>query len=201
MMTYTFGRAVARDRTYARGGGAELLYNRSMGLLWFRRSKAKATPPVEAPPAEPAYVPPPAAPPRAAAASGQVRVPLRLRGLLLLNLKPGDGVEQIENAPPLGRRDEVIMALQGVAPGISFDADGKADYIETDYRLTIDLGRGNPVHTAVAAAEGDTAVELLRAVMEREGWRAYAPKAGVFVEPDALDLFGLSDDIVPKSRL
>src|SRR5688572_33364638 len=207
MMTYTFGRAVSRDELnspwcYARGGGAELLYNRSMGLLWFRRSKAKATPPVPAaPPAEPAFVPPPAAPPRAAAASGQVRVPLRLRGLLLLNLKPGDGVEQIENAPPLGRRDEVIMALQGVAPGISFDADGKADYIETDYRLTIDLGRGNPVHTAVAAEEGDTAVELLRAVMEREGWRAYAPKAGVFVEPDALDLFGLSDDIVPKSRL
>jgi hypothetical protein len=173
-----------------------------MGLLWFRRSKAKGTPPApEAPPAEPASAPPRAAPPPAAAASGQVRVPLRLRGLLLLNLKPGDGVEQIENAPPLGRRDEVIMALQGVAPGMSFDADGKADYIETDYRLTIDLGRGNPVHTAVAAAEGDSAVELLRAVMEREGWRAYAPKAGVFVEPDALDLFGLSDDIVPKGRL
>ena len=33
------------------------------------------------------------------------------------------------------------------------------------------------------------------AVLEREGWRAYAPKAGVFVEPDALDLFGLSDDV------
>jgi hypothetical protein len=171
-----------------------------MGLLWFRRSKKETPPVAEAPPAETASVPPPGEPPPGAAPSGQVRVPLRLRGLLLLNLKPGDGLEQIENAPPLGRRDEVIMALQGVAPGMSFDADGKADYIEPDYRLTIDLGRGNPVHTAVAAAEGDTAVELLRAVMQREGWRAYAPKAGVFVEPDALDLFGLSDDIVPKSR-
>jgi len=171
-----------------------------MGLLWFRRSKAKQTPPVpETPPAEQAYAPP-AGPSHTSTAPGQVRVPLRLRGLLLLNLKPGDGLEQIENAPPLGRRDEVIMALQGVAPGMSFDADGKADYVETDYRLTIDLGRGNPVHTAVAAAEGDTAVELLRAVMEREGWRAYAPKAGVFIEPDALDLFGLSEDIVPKNR-
>ena len=169
-----------------------------MGLLWFRRSKAKQTPPA---PEEP---PAPVAPAPASAQSGmsaQVRVPLRLRGLLLLNLKPTDGLDEIENAPPLGRRDEVIMALQGVAPGMSFDADGRADYADRDYRLTIDLGRGNPVHTAVAAAEGDTAVELLRAVMEREGWRAYAPKAGVFVEPDALDLFGLSDDLVPKSRL
>lgn len=169
-----------------------------MGLLWFRRSKAKQTPPApEEPPAPLAPAPPSAQ----SGTSAQARVPLRLRGLLLLNLKPTDGLDEIENAPPLGRRDEVIMALQGVAPGMSFDADGRADYVDRDYRLTIDLGRGNPVHTAVAAAEGDTAVELLRAVMEREGWRAYAPKAGVFVEPDALDLFGLSDDLVPRSRL
>jgi hypothetical protein len=173
-----------------------------MGLLWFRRSKAKAAPPPEEAPPAPQDEPAPSRAPSAAPpGTSQARVPLRLRGLLLLNLKPTDGLEQIETAPPLGRRDEVIMALQGVAPGMSFDADGRADYIEHDYRLTIDLGRGNPVHTAVAAAEGDTGVELLRAVMEREGWRAYAPKAGVFVEPDALDLFGLSDDLLPKSRL
>lgn len=180
--------------------GAELLYNRPMGLLWFRRSKAKATPPPEPPPVEPPVEPAAAAPPPEPVLP-QIRLPLRLRGLLLLNLKPSDGLDQIETAPPLGRRDEVIMALQGVAPGMAFDADGRADYVADDYRLTIDLGRGNPVHTAVAAAEGDTGVELLRAVMEREGWRAYAPKAGVFVEPDALDLFGLSDDIVPRGRI
>jgi hypothetical protein len=126
-------------------------------------------------------------------AAGQARVPLRLRGLLLLNLLPSDGPEQIEKAPPLGRRDEVIAALEAVAPGIAFDADGRADYRQHDCRLRIDLGRGNPVHAAVAAAEGDTAVDLLRLLMERKGWRAYAPKAGVFIEPDALDLFGLSD--------
>ncbi len=174
-----------------------------MGLLWFRRSKTKQAQPVPEPPPAHDLAPPPsfAPPPPAEGSAGQTRLPLRLRGLLLLNLKPTDGVEQIEKAPPLGRRDEVIMALQGVAPGISFDADGRADYVEQDCRLTIDLGRANPVHTAVAAAEGDTAVELLRSVMEREGWRAYAPRAGVFVESEALDLFGLSDDIVPRSRL
>src|SRR5688572_20383838 len=150
-----------------------------MGLLWFRRSKARSTEDVAAQPV-------PTAP-------GQARVPLRLRGLLLLNLGPSDGPEQIEKAPPLGGRDEVIVALQALAPDITFDADGRAEYRRDNYRLSIDLGRGDPVPAAVAAAEGDTAVDLLRLLMERQGWRAYVPKAGVFVEPDALDLFGLSD--------
>ena len=167
--------------TQIRGELAEFLYNRTMGLLWFRRSRAKETPPAPEP------EPPPAAAPI------QARVPLRLRGLLLLNLKPSDGVEHIEKAPPLGRRDEVIMALQGVAPDMQFDAEGRGTLVASDHRLTVDLGKANPVHAAVAAAEGDTAVEVLRMVMEREGWRAYVPKAGVFVEPDALDLFGLSE--------
>jgi hypothetical protein len=150
-----------------------------MGLLWFRRSKAKETEEV--------------APHPAPAAPGPARVRLRLRGLLLLNLKPSDGPEHIEKAPPLGGRDEVIVALQALAPGITFDAEGRAEYRRDNYRLSIDLGRGDPVPAAVAGAEGDTAVDLLRLLMERQGWRAYVPKAGVFVEPDALDLFGLSE--------
>ena len=150
-----------------------------MGLLWFRRSKAKET-------EEVAPSPVPAAP-------GQARAPLRLHGLLLLNLRPSDGPEHIEKAPPLGGRDEVIVALQALAPGITFDAAGRAEYRRDNYRLSIDLGRADPVPAAVAAADGDTAVDLLRLLMERQGWRAYVPKAGVFVEPDALDLFGVSD--------
>ena len=153
-----------------------------MGLLWFRRSKAKEAPPAPEP------QPPPIA-------RIQAPVPLRLRGLLLLNLKPSDGPEQIEKAPPLGRKDEVIMALNGVAPGIRFDENGKGELIERDHRLTIDIGRDNPVHAAVASAEGDAAVDMLRMVMEREGWRAYVPRSGVFVEPESLDLFGLSDEL------
>jgi hypothetical protein len=53
----------------------------------------------------------------------------------------------------------------------------------------------------VASAEGETALELLRSVLERERWRAYAPKAGVFIEPDALYLFALPDDAPPQARL
>src|SRR5262245_16249168 len=157
-----------------------------MGLLWFRRSKAKEA-------ERPAPAPAPPALPRP-------RSPLRVRGLLLLNLKPRDGLDQIETAPPLGAPDEVIAALQSIVPGLTFDGNGQGELREHDYSLTIDLGRGALVHAAVVAAEGDGGVDLLRLVMERAGWRAYVPKAGVFVEPDALDLFALTDDITTDRR-
>ena len=123
----------------------------------------------------------------------QTRVPLKLRGLLLLNLKPADGVEQIEAAPPLGDRNTVINALQAWVPGIAFDAGGKGEIAGSDFRLTLDLGQKPEVHGVIASAEGDAAIELLRGVLEREGWRAYSPRAHVFIEPDALDLFALPE--------
>ena len=158
-----------------------------MGLLWFRRSRGKET--TQEPEAAPAATP------------AQRRVPLRLRGLLLLNLKPTDGLDQIEKAPPLGGRDEVISALQGWVPGLAFNADGRGEASGDDHRLTFDLGRHAQVHAAVAEAEGDAAIELLRGVLERQGWRVYAPKAGVFIEPNALDLFALPDDGPADARL
>ena len=164
------------------------LYNHRMGLLWFRRSRrndARQEPQIE-PPAPPLH---------------QMRVPLRLRGLLLLKLKPGDGPDHIEKAPALGGRDHVIRALQSQVPGLTFDADGRGEVVAADHRLTLDIGGHAQVHAAVASAEGDTGVELLRSILEREGWRAYAPRAGVFIEPDALDLFALPDDVPPQSRL
>jgi hypothetical protein len=157
-----------------------------MGLLWFRRSRGKET---KQEPEVPASAP------------MQARMPLKLRGLLLLNLKPTDGVDDIENAPPLGSRDDVITALQGWIPGIAFDAEGKGEVAAPDHRLAIDVGRHAEVHAAVASAEGDTAIELLRSVIEREGWRVYAPKAGVFIEPGALDLFALPDEGPTDTRL
>ena len=75
-----------------------------MGLLWFRRSRGKETKPEPEVQAE--------APQRS-----RLRVPLKLRGLLLLKLKPGDGLDQIEKAPPLGPREDVIRALQDWIPG------------------------------------------------------------------------------------
>lgn len=157
-------------------------YNRGMGLLWFRRSRAKD--------AKSESVPDP----RPVASARQARVPLRLDGLLLLNLQPNDGIDQIEAAPPLGNRTEVIDAVQAVVPGISFGVDGKGELVSTDHCVKVDLGSESLVHAAVASVEGDTGIEMLRSLMERQRWRAYAPKAGVFIEPDALDLFALPDD-------
>src|SRR5215204_1048261 len=159
-----------------------------MGLLWFRRSRDKETKSEAEVQSD-------------APQQFQARVPLKLRGLLLLKLKPSDGLDQIEKAPPLGPREDVISALQDWIPGISFDAYGKGEVSAPDHRLALDIGSHAQVHAVVASAEGDTALELLRSVLEREGWRAYAPKAGVFIEPDALDLFALPDDGPPQARL
>ena len=161
-----------------------------MGLLWFRRSRPKEEKQQPEPEPELSHT-----------FARQSRVPLRLRGLLLLNLGPADGLDQIENAPPLGSRDEVMTTVQESIPGMLFDADGKGELAGSDHRVSIDLGREAQVHAAVAAVEGDTGIELLRTVLERQGWRAYAPRSGVFIEPDALDLFALPLDAPPHSRL
>jgi hypothetical protein len=156
-------------------------YNLFMSLLWFRRSRrteAKQQP-------EAAHV-------EAQEPSPQPRAPLRIRNLLLLNLEPSAGRERIESAPPLGSRASVVNTVEGVVPGIQF-SDGRGELATGDHRVTIDLGREDPVAAAVATAEGDSGIEMLRALLQQSRWRAYAPRAGVFIEADALDLFALPD--------
>jgi hypothetical protein len=156
-----------------------------MGLSWFRRSRrndAKQASAVDMP-----------------ALSRQARAPLRIRGLLVLNLQPADGIAQIETAPPLGSRAGVIDAIAAVVPGIRF-TDGHGELAGEGHHVTLDLGAGDPVHALVAAAEGDGGIEMLIALLRQTGWRAYAPRAGVFIEPDALDLFALPDGAPPAPR-
>jgi hypothetical protein len=158
-----------------------------MSLLWFRRSKrrdAKQDPP----PSEP-IVP----------QASQVRAPLRIKGLLLLNLSPAAGIEQIEKAPPLGSRAAVIGSIQAAAPGIEF-TDGRGEIASADHRITFDIGADDPVAAAVAAAEGDAGLEMLGTLLRQTRWRAYAPRAGVFIEPESLDLFALPDSTSPPAR-
>jgi hypothetical protein len=157
-----------------------------MSLLWFRRSRrtqAKEQPEAVSTAAEPVR---------------QARAALQIRGLLLVNLKPSQGAAEIETAPPLGSRAEVIGTIRSIAPDIDF-ANGRGELSATDHKVTIDLGDHDPVHAAVVAAEGDSGIEVLRALLERARWRAYAPRAGVFIEPDALDLFALPGGLTPKS--
>ena len=160
-----------------------------MALKWFWRSK----------PAEPAMPRENPHPAQHAPAPRPMRAPRRIRGLLLLNLRPTEGTDEIETAPPLGSRDAVMRAVEDAAPGIRF-SDGRGELRGPDHAIAIDLGREDPVRAAVASAEGDAGVEMLRAVLERGRWRAYAAKAGVFIEPDALDLFALPDTSPPPRR-
>ena len=161
-----------------------------MSLLWFRRSRRSE-------PKAPKHAG--ETPPTTAEPVRQARAPLHIRGLLLINLKPGDGAAEIESAPPLGRRSDVIGTIRSVVPGMAF-TEGRGTLQAPDHQLTIDLGAHDPVHAAVVAAEGDSGIELLRALLERARWRAYAPRAGVFIEPDALDLFALPDGLSPPQR-
>lgn len=158
-----------------------------MSLLWFRRSR-RPEPKEEAPPVE------------AAAAPRQERAPLRVRGLLLLNLQPSDGTDRIEHAPPLGSRLLVVSTIQAAIPGMQFQ-DGRGELSGSDHRFTIDLGPHDPVQAAVATAEGSAGVGMLEDLLRRAGWRAYAARAGVFIEPDGLDMFALEDAAPRHTRL
>jgi hypothetical protein len=152
-----------------------------MSLLWFRRSRTKnGKQEGEPQPIAPAH---------------KAGVAPRLRGVLLLNLQPHEGIDRIEGAPPLGPRVDIITAVQTAVPGMAFRPDGKGELVSTDHRVTIDLGAEHIVHAAVVAAEGETGIALLRALLERQRWRAYAPRAGVFIEPDALALFAAPDNV------
>jgi hypothetical protein len=164
-----------------------------MALLWFRRSRRAA--------ADASANTEPSAPERQdAAPPAPPRAPARIRGLLLLNLQPTDGTAQIETAPPLGRREAVVRAVQAAVPGLTVDAAGRGELAASDHRLALDLGPHDPVHAVVASAEGDTAIDLLRTLVQKQGWRAYAARAGVFIEPDALELFALPDALPSRER-
>jgi hypothetical protein len=165
-----------------------------MALLWFRRSR-RQQPVTEAKPAvtEPAQSPQPRS-------QHDTRAPLSIRGLLLLNLKPSDGTEQIEAAPPLGPRDDVIRTVQATVPGLAVDSAGRGEVAADDYRVAVDLGPHDPVHAMIASADGDAGIEMLRTLVQSQGWRAYAAKAGVFIEPEALDLFALPDALPSRSQ-
>lgn len=161
----------------------------AMSLLWFRRSKrddGKPDPAGQEIGADDAAG-------EAGASTPQPQAPLRIRGLMLLNLQPSDGPDQIEHAPPLGSREEIVAAAHVAAPGIEFDENGRGALEGQDHRVTIDLGQDGPVYAAVVSAEGHAGIAVVRTLLVRHRWRAYAPRAGVFVEPDALELFAMPD--------
>jgi len=111
-----------------------------------------------------------------------VTAPVRLRGLLLLNLAPGANAADIEYAPPLGNRDEVIERIAQAIGGIQFDARGRGVLRVPEVAAIIDVGRAEVVSSATAGAEGAAGAAAIARLLAETGWRAYVPIEGRFLE-------------------
>jgi hypothetical protein len=105
--------------------------------------------------------------------------------LLLLALDVSAGPEAIETAPPLGSRADVAAILHGVIPDL--DISKSPVLARPDGSVRIDLGPRDPVPTAVLVAHGEAGVALVKEVLLMTGWRAFAPKTGLFMSADDLD--------------
>jgi len=110
-----------------------------------------------------------------------------LPAIMLLQVGPDAGLEDIESAPPLGTRAEVLSRLRDVIPDVELGADGRGTHTGPDHSVTFDVGTDDVVHTLVVDATGQTGVSLVRWLMEGTGWRGFVPKRGSFVDPEQLD--------------
>jgi hypothetical protein len=106
--------------------------------------------------------------------------------LLLLALDVSCGPEAIEKAPPLGSHTEVVTILCGVIPDLAVDQI-HAVLTRPDGSVRIALGPDDPVATAVVEARGEAGVALVKEVLLMTGWRAFAPKTGLFISADDLE--------------
>jgi hypothetical protein len=107
-------------------------------------------------------------------------IPASLPRLLLLALDVSAGLEAVEGAPPLGSRADVVAILRAVISDLGFDQTGNI-LARPDGSIRIDLGPQDPVPTAVLEARGEAGVALVKEVLIMTGWRAFAPKTGLFV--------------------
>ena len=122
-----------------------------------------------------------------------VEPPVRLPAIMLLNVGETAGPADIESAPPLGPKGDVLMRLREILPDLEVDAAGRSQHTGPDHSVRLDLGAHDIVHTVVIEASGKTGVSLVRWLLETTGWRAFVPKIGHFVEADALEGTGRRD--------
>ncbi len=111
---------------------------------------------------------------------------MSLPRLLLLALDVSSGPEAIETAPPLGSRAQVVAILRGVIPDLAFEPT-RVVLSRPDGSVSVDLGPHEPVPTAVLEARGEAGAALVKELLIMTGWRAFAPKTGLFVSVDDLE--------------
>jgi hypothetical protein len=110
--------------------------------------------------------------------------PIALPRLLLLNLGAAAGPDAIELAPPLGERREVVRILCAAVPDLRSGPGGVL--ARSDNSLTLDSGSQDPVAAVAVDARGEAGVALVKEILLTTGWRAFAPKTGLFVSVDEL---------------
>jgi len=106
--------------------------------------------------------------------------------LLLLNVDVLSGPEAIENAPPLGTKPEVTAILAGIVPDLERSGDGRL-LARPDGSLKVDLGSVDRVATVVVEAHGEAGIALVKEILLMTGWRAFAPKTGLFITTHDLE--------------
>ena len=112
------------------------------------------------------------------AASGAA--PLSMPRIMLVNLAPGDTVDDIESAPPLGSQDEVRAQIGASLAGISFDTTGHGTFSAPGGSVDVELGTSEPVYAAVVTVRGNAGRALAR-LLEESGWRAFAPRPNTWL--------------------
>lgn len=109
--------------------------------------------------------------------------------LLLVDVRADAGPDAVETAPPLGARRDVVATICGVVPDLDAEPGGRV-LRHRSGALSLDLGVEDPVATVVIDARGEGGVALTREILLMTGWRAFAPKTGLFVTADDLAAIG-----------
>jgi hypothetical protein len=171
----------------------------SVVLMLLARAQGRQTQPARYDQVEPVITFPwlsEAAGPTPVHAAARAQAGVSLPRLLLLSLDARSGPEAIEAAPPLGTRQTVVEILRGVVPDLTAGSTPRV-LARPDGTLTFDLGTIDPVPTAVIDARGEAGVALVKEVLLMTGWRAFAPKTGLFVTIDELTTIGALADQMP----
>jgi hypothetical protein len=137
-------------------------------------------------PAPPETAAPPEIEEQPSAIADEPRVTVMLPKLLLLNVDVLAGPEAVETAPPLGTRTDVSAMLSGVIPDLEF-IEGTRVLGRSDGSIRLDIGAQDIVVTTVVEVHGQAGIALIKELLLMTGWRAFAPKTGLFVSADDLE--------------
>jgi hypothetical protein len=146
----------------------------AVALFWRSRRAAPAAA-EEEPPTPGAVAGPNAAP-----------QPSRIPPMLLLNLGPTAGPADLESAPPLGSRADVLQRLKAVLGESGGEADGRVKVHGSNWSLTLEVGQEDPIWTITIEALGDDSTDVLVRLARETGWRIFMPKLGRFIDPAAV---------------